>query len=88
MRAMSVCKDCGKSFVYTYIGQKRTVCNDCKRTHSTLRKRAYRAMESERQAVETIKRKKRSVTTERIIAAANRASELGITYGKYMGRDK
>ncbi len=87
MRAMTVCKDCGKEFVYTYIGQKRTVCNDCKRTHSTLRKRAYRAVKSEWQAVEPIKRK-RSVNNERIIAAANRASSLGITYGKYMGRDK
>lgn len=87
MQAMTVCKDCGKSFVYTYTGQKRTVCNDCKRTHSTLRKRAYRAMESERQTVETVKHK-RSVTNERIIAAANRASSLGITYGKYMGKDK
>lgn len=86
MRAMTVCKDCGKEFVYTYTGQKRTVCNDCKRTHSTLRKRAYRAVESERQAVETIKRKKRSVTNERIIAAANRASELGLTYGTYVGK--
>lgn len=88
MQAMTVCKGCGKSFTYTYIGQKRTVCNECQRLHSTLRKRAYRAVEAERQAVETIKRKKRSVTNERIIAAANRASSLGITYGKYMGRDK
>lgn len=87
MQAMTVCKDCGKEFVYTYLGQKRTVCNDCKRTHSTLQKRAYRAMESERQAVETVKRKKRSVTNERIIAAADRASELGLTYGTYMGKD-
>lgn len=87
MQAMTVCKDCGKEFVYTYIGQKRTICNDCKRAHSTLRKRAYRAVKSERQTVEPIKRK-RSVTNERIIAAANRASSLGITYGKYMGRDK
>lgn len=86
MQAMTVCKDCGKEFVYTYIGQKRTVCNDCKRMNSTLRKRAYRAAESERQAVETIKRKKRSVTNERIIAAANRASELGLTYGTYVGK--
>jgi len=44
-------------------------------------------MESERQTVETVKHK-RSVTNERIIAAANRASSLGITYGKYMGKDK
>lgn len=87
MQAMTVCKDCGKSFVYTYIGQKRTVCNDCKRTHSTLRKRAYRVVESGGQTVEPVKRKK-SVTNERIIAAANRASALGITYGKYMRRDK
>lgn len=88
MQAMTVCKDCGKEFVYTYIGQKRTVCNDCKRTHSTLRKRAYRAIESERQAVETIKRKKRSVTNERIISAANRASMLGLTYGTYVSKIK
>lgn len=86
MQAMTVCKDCGKEFVYTYIGQKRTICNECQRLHSTLRKRAYRAMESERQAVETIKRKKRSVTNERIIAAANRASELGLTYGAYVSK--
>lgn len=87
MQAMTVCKDCGKEFVYTYIGQKRTVCNDCKRHNATVRKRTYRAVKSEDRTVEPIKRK-RSVTNERIIAAANRASSLGITYGKYMGRDK
>lgn len=87
MQAMTVCKDCGKEFVYTYIRQKRIVCNECQRLHSTLRKRAYRAMESERQAVKPIKRKK-SVTNERIIAAANRASELGLTYGTYVGKIK
>ena len=87
MRAMTVCKDCGKEFVYTYIGQKRTVCDECRRWNDTKRKRAYRAEKSGGQTVEPVKRKK-SVTNERIIAAANRASSLGITYGKYMGRDK
>lgn len=80
MQAMTVCKNCGREFVYTYIKEKRTVCGECKRVSEAERNRVYRAK---------LQNKPKGVSPNaRLIAAANKASSLGITYGKYMGRWK
>lgn len=82
MQAMTVCKDCGKEFVYTYTCKKHTYCDECVRKRAAESKARSRA-EPKLKPI----RRKRSVTNERIIAAANRASKLGLTYGVYMGKE-